>query len=79
MRSARSGSSAFGIVAGAAIVSSTIMGGLLGGGTAAEASTVNAADVSAVHALSVCGQPPATTSAARAVPAGQPAVVLDAV
>ena len=79
MRSARSVSSAFGIVAGAAIVSSSIMGGLLGGGTAAEASTLNAAGASVVNATSVCGQPPATTSAVRAVPAGQPAVILDAV
>ena len=79
MRSARSGSSAFGMVVGAAIVSSSIMGGLLGGATAADASTLNAAGASAVNATSVCGQPPATTSAARAVPAGQPAVILDAV
>src|ERR1700704_308215 len=35
MKSARSGPSAFGIVAGAALVSSGIVGGLLGGGTAA--------------------------------------------
>ena len=73
MKSARSGSSAFGIVAGAALVSSGIVGGLLGGGTAAEAATVNPA------ATNVCGQPPARTSAARSVPAGQTAIVLDAV
>ena len=72
MISARSGSSAFGIVAGVAIVSSGIMGGLLGG-TAAEAATVRAA------ATNVCGQPPARTSAARSVPASQTAIVLDAV
>jgi hypothetical protein len=71
MKSARSGASALGVVAGAAIVSSTIMGGLLGGSTVAEASTVSAA------APNVCGQPPATTSAARSVPAGQTAIVLD--
>ena len=47
MKSARSASSAFGIVAGAAIVTSSI--GLLGS-TAAEASTANATDVSAVGA-----------------------------
>ena len=73
MKSARSGSSAFGLVAGAALVSSGIVGGLLGGGTAAEAATVNPA------ATNVCGQPPARTSAARSVPAGQTAIVLDAV
>ena len=72
MISARSGSSAFGIVAGVAIVSSGIMGGVLGG-TAAEAATVRAA------ATNVCGQPPARTSAARSVPASQTAIVLDAV
>ena len=70
MKSARSGASAFGIVASAAIVSSGIAGGLLGG-TAAEASTVS------VAAPNVCGQPPAATSAARTVPAGHTAVVLD--
>jgi len=73
MKSARSGSSAFGIVAGAALVSSGIVGGLLGGGTAAEAATVNPA------ATNVCGQPPARTSAARSVPASQTAIVMDAV
>ncbi len=80
MKSARSGSAAFGIVAGAAVVSSSIMGGLLGGSMAAEASTVSAADVSTVLAAApnVCGQPPAATSAARSVPAGQTALVLDA-
>lgn len=77
MKSARSASSAFGIVAGAAIVTSSV--GLLGG-TAAEASTANAADVSAVGASapSVCGQPPAATSAVRTVPSGKSAIVLDA-
>ena len=70
MKSARSGASAFGIVASAAIVSSGIAGSLLGG-TAAEASTVS------VAAPNVCGQPPAATSAARTVPAGHTAVVLD--
>jgi hypothetical protein len=70
MKSARSGASAFGILASAAIVSSGIAGGLLGG-TAAEASTVR------VAAPSVCGQPPAATSAARTVPAGHTVVVLD--
>ena len=73
MKSARSGSSAFGLVAGAALVSSGIVGGLLGGGTAAEAATVNPA------ATNVCGQPPARTSAARSVPASQTAIVLDAI
>jgi hypothetical protein len=73
MKSARSGSAAFGVVASAALVSSGILGGLLGGGTAAEAATVSAA------APNVCGQPPARTSAARSVPAGQTAIVLDAV
>jgi len=79
MRSARSGSSAFGIVAGAAIVSSSI--GLLGVSTAAEASTLNTADVTTASAAaaSVCGQPPATTSAARSVPVGRSVLVLDAV
>ncbi len=79
MRSARSGSSAFGIVAGAAIVASSI--GLLGVSTAAEASTVTTADVTTASAAapSVCGQPPATTSAARSVPAGRSVLVLDAV
>src|ERR1700722_15516501 len=72
MISARSGSSAFGIVAGGALVSSGILGGLLGG-TAAEAATVRAA------ATNVCGQPPARTSAARSVPASQTAIILDAV
>ena len=79
MRSARSGSSAFGVVAGAAIVSFGI--GLLGVSTAAEASTAKpAADVSTASAAapSVCGQPPATTSAVRTVPAGRSVVVLDA-
>src|ERR1700722_18172697 len=70
MKSARSGASAFGIVASAAIVSSGIAGSLLGG-TAAQASTVS------VAAPNVCGQPPAATSAARTVPAGHTAVVLD--
>jgi hypothetical protein len=73
MKSARSGSAAFGIVASAALVSSGILGSLLGGGTAAEAATVSAA------APNVCGQPPAKTTAARSVPAGQTAIVLDAV
>jgi hypothetical protein len=70
MKSARSGASAFGIVASAAIVSSGIAGSLLGG-TPAEASTVS------VAAPNVCGQPPAATSAARTLPAGHTAVVLD--
>ena len=72
MKSARSGASAFGIVAGAAIVSSSI--GLLGVSTA-EASTVSAAsDASRVSAAApnVCGQPPATTSAARSGSACRP-------
>ena len=72
MRSAWSAFSMFGVVAGAAIVSSGIAGGLLGTGTAAGAATVNAA------ASKGCGQPPAATSAARSVPASQSAVVLDA-
>ena len=71
MKSARSGSAAFGIVASAALVSSGILGSLLGGGTAAEAATVSAPNV--------CGQPPARTTAARSVPAGQTAIVLDAI
>ena len=66
-------SAAFGAVAGAAIVSSGIVGSLLGGGVAAEASTMSAA------APSVCGQPPASTSAARTVPADQAGLVLDAI
>ena len=73
MKSARSGSSAFGVIASAALVSSGIVGSLLGSGTAAEAATVSAA------APNVCGQPPARTSAARSVPAGQTAIVLDAI
>ena len=73
MKSARSGSSAFGVIASAALVSSGIVGSLLGGGTAAEAATVSAA------APNVCGQPPARTSAARSVQAGQTAIVLDAI
>jgi hypothetical protein len=73
MKSARSGSAAFGAVVGAAIVSSGIVGSLLGGSVAAEASTMSAA------APSVCGQPPASTSAARTVPAGQAGLVLDAI
>ncbi len=73
MKSARSGSAAFGIVASAALVSTGILGSLLGGGTAAEAATVSAA------APNVCGQPPAKTAAARSVPAGRTAIVLDAV
>ena len=71
MKSARSGSAAFGIVASAAIVSSGIVGGLLGGSTAADAAVSAAAP-------NACGQPPATTSALRSVPASQTTIVLDA-
>jgi hypothetical protein len=69
MRSVWSAFPVFGVVAGAAIVSS---GALLGGSTAAGAAAVIAA------APRGCGQPPAATSAARSVPASLPALVLDA-
>src|SRR6202042_1404523 len=55
MKSARSGSAAFGIVASAALVSSGVLGSLLGAGPAAEAATVSAPNV--------CGQPPARATA----------------
>lgn len=73
MRSAWSAFSAFGAVAGAAIVSAGIAGSLLGGSTAAGAAAVIAG------APKGCGQPPAATSAARSVPARLSALVLDAV
>lgn len=79
MISPRSGPSALGAVAGAALVSSGIVGGLLAGTGPADAATANEAAASeraAVTATSnVCGQPPASTKALRT---GQTAVTLDA-
>ena len=75
MRSARAGSAAFGAVAGAALVSSGLAG--LFTGSPAQASAVSQA--SAVRAApNACGQPPAKSTAARSVPAGQAGVVLAA-
>jgi hypothetical protein len=71
MKSARSATTALGAVAGAAIVSSGMVGGLLGAASPAEAAVT-------APALNVCGSPPAAGSAERTVPAGQTAVTLDA-